>query len=143
MVVRCKKIFPLLSEITIAKMKLMILNKQGSCVLGLDSRMVRESLVPFPDEAVIYFVLPKLPLTAGTYTFSLSLMLNGELIDSHVPEAALFVEKGDYHGTGFLTPASFTPCMVDFDCHIAEWENPSSSLEDPDKSRGNHQVENA
>ena len=143
MVVRCAKIFPLPSEITIAKMKLVILNNQGSCVLGLDSRMVRESLVPFPDEAAICFVLPKLPLTAGTYTFSLSLMMNGELTDSHVPETSLFVEKGDYYGTGFLTPASFTPCLVDFDCHIAEWENASSSPADPDKSRENHQVENA
>lgn len=48
-------------------MKLVVLNKQRSCVLGLDSRMFRESLVPFPDEAAICFVLPKLSLTAGTY----------------------------------------------------------------------------
>ncbi len=129
LVVKCVKTFPLAAEISKAKIKLLILNKEGVRVLGLDSRMVGGSLEPFPDQAAVCFMLPKLPLVAGSYSFSLSLMINGELMDTLKPPEFLLVEEGDYYGTGFLTPAAFTPCITDFTCHIEEWK---SSVFPPD-----------
>ena len=124
--VTCIKKFPLDTGITSSKMKLLILNEQGCRLLGLDSRMVRHGPDPFPDEATVVFELPKLPLAAGTYTFSLSLIMNGELIDRITPAVSLLVEKGDFHGSGLAAPASFTPLSVDFNCYIEEKNNSSS-----------------
>ncbi|MFZ4682747.1 MAG: ABC transporter ATP-binding protein [Terrimicrobiaceae bacterium] len=117
--------FPFGQPIDKVTLRLSILNEQGNRLIGLDSSLVKPKLTPFPDTGTVCFAIPKLPLMEGTYSFSLALSVNGELIDKVIPEAFFLVQEGDFYGTGRAASPSFTPLCVDFSCYLEGQRNPA------------------
>ena len=120
--------FPFAQAIEKVTLRLSILNEQGNRLIGLDSSLVKPRLVPFPDAATVCFAIPRLPLMEGSYSFSLALSVNGELIDKVIPEAFFLVEDGDFYGTGRVASPSFTPLCVDFSCYLEDQRNPAYKI---------------
>jgi len=129
--VKYSRSYPLNEKVEKVILRISILDEQGSRLLGLDSSLLKPRLVPFPDASTVYFELPRLPLMAGTYSFALSLFINGELIDKVIPDSAFMVQDGDFFGSGRVASPTFTPLCVDFDCYLEEGEtNPAYKLLD-------------
>ncbi|MEY3479879.1 MAG: hypothetical protein RIQ71_654 [Verrucomicrobiota bacterium] len=120
--------FPFGQPIDKVTLRLSILNEQGNRLIGLDSSLVKPKLTPFPDAGTVSFVIPKLPLMEGTYSFSLALSVNGELMDKVIPETFFLVKEGDFYGTGRAASPSFTPLCVDFSCFLEGERNPAYKI---------------
>jgi lipopolysaccharide transport system ATP-binding protein len=66
----------------------------------------------FPDERLICEI-PKLPLSAGRYSFNIYCEVNGVLADWVLQAGVLSVVEGDYFGTGRMPPQSHGGLLVD------------------------------
>lgn len=89
-----------------------IFDRRGERIAALSTSCVETPRVIFPKEGLIVFHLPKLSLTAGSYTISVSIWNEHGRLD-YVTEALEFiVEQGDFYGSGKLPPgpaAMFLP----------------------------------
>ena len=88
-------------------------NALGVRVCSIHSRMTGDSLGPFANSGACVGRLLRLPLPAGQYDISYTILDGGDYMDGLSNAAQLNVSEGDFHCTGYATPSSLGCCLID------------------------------
>lgn len=77
------------------------------------NRLTRDNFGILPKFGAFVCRLKRLPLTPSIYNISLSIMVDGEYLDSISYAAELTVVAGDFFGSGEIPPSSHGLCLVE------------------------------
>jgi lipopolysaccharide transport system ATP-binding protein len=87
------------------------------------NRLTRETFEALTDSGAFVCSIQRLPLTAGTYRLTYSIMIGEESYIDYLEHAAeLTVVEGDYYGSGEVPPSGFGPMLVQ-----ASWSTETTS----------------
>jgi len=92
------------------------LNKNDTRIVWFSTEMMRKMHTQSgnTDMNFVDLTIDKLPLTPGSYSFSIHCTLNGEVSD-YINDAFYFdVEAGDFYNTGKLIPFGQGNFLVDY-----------------------------
>jgi len=107
-----EKSFP--EEVKEVMAGIVVQGEYGDRLLGLPSDILPTNFLPLPSRGRLQCKIPRLPLLPGTYTLTVSLLVNGRLMDKIVSAISFTVEDGDFFGSGKLPNRSMTPLCVDY-----------------------------
>jgi len=96
-----------------ASVSLGIFTLSGQCLAVLGNEMAGIELACLNKSGQFRCIIPRLPLTPGTYQINLYCEVSGVLADWVRGAATVYVEGGDYFGTGRLPPASHGGVLID------------------------------
>ena len=85
------------------KVTLVVRKNEELCVV-LCTAMADRAPITFEGDGYLDFILPELPLAAGTYSCDCFIHANHELQDLVQHAAEISVEDGDFFGTGIVRP---------------------------------------
>ncbi|MCX6343494.1 MAG: ABC transporter ATP-binding protein [Armatimonadetes bacterium] len=88
-------------------------NALGVRVCSIHSKMTGDLLGPFAKSGVCVGRLLRLPLPAGQYDLSYTVLDGGDYLDGLSNAAQIDVNEGDFHRTGYATPSSLGCCLID------------------------------
>jgi lipopolysaccharide transport system ATP-binding protein len=100
-----------------------VLDHLGDPLFLTHNRMTGHCFIGQSRRGVIRLLLYKLPLPAGEYAISYSLIKDGQYLDAISAAKRLRVEAGDFFGTGEIPPSSHGKVLVQ-----SEWSSIDRSL---------------
>ncbi len=84
-----------------AKIYIAVYNIYETCVLFLDSSVIKDFPTTLPKEGRVSIALPEdFMLVAGTYSVNIALVVNNEWVDHIESALVLNIEETDFYGTG-------------------------------------------
>lgn len=83
---------------------IIFLNQTGSAVFTCRSDLVKTELKGLPASGRLVCKIPRVPLSPGLYSLTLTLLIGGQTADKIRYAATLRVVEGDFFGTGKLPP---------------------------------------
>ena len=92
----------------------------GNALFHFGSLYSRKEKTPLPKEGNIICKIPRLPLPEGRYRFNFSMHKDGHYLEHLVGAAYLYVEKGDFFGTGNIPTSSTAKVLLDHWWEIKE-----------------------
>jgi lipopolysaccharide transport system ATP-binding protein len=92
-----------------------VLDAIGDSLFLIHNRMTGQPFGASSSKGTLRVRIPKLPLPAGDYSISYSLIKDGEYLDSISQAKKLKVESGDFYGTGEIPPSSHGKFLVQAD----------------------------
>jgi lipopolysaccharide transport system ATP-binding protein len=95
-----------------------VLDALGDSLFLTHNRMTGQPFGATSRKGAINVRIPKLPLPAGNYSISYSLIKDGEYLDCISQARNLKVEAGDFFGTGEIPPPSHGKFLVHADWSI-------------------------
>jgi lipopolysaccharide transport system ATP-binding protein len=95
-----------------------VLDVLGNSLFLTHNRMTGQPFGGNSSKGTIRVRIPKLPLPAGNYSISYSLIKDGEYLDCISQAKKLKVEAGDFYGTGEIPPSSHGKFLVNADWSI-------------------------
>ena len=96
-----------------------VLDAFGDSLFLTHNRMTGQPFSTNYSKGTIRVRIPKLPLPAGDYSISYSLIKDGEYLDCISQAKKLKVEAGDFYGTGEIPPSSHGKFLVHADWSVA------------------------
>ena len=96
-----------------------ILDALGDSLFLTHNRMTGQSFDINSSRGALRVRISKLPLPAGDYLISYSLIKDGEFLDCISQAKRLKVEAGDFYGTGEIPPSSHGKFLVHADWSVA------------------------
>ena len=96
-----------------------VLDALGDSLFLTHNRMTGQPFGANTRKGAISVRIPKLPLPAGDYSISYSLIEDGEYLDCISQAKKLKVEAGDFYGTGEIPPSSHGKFLVHADWSVA------------------------
>jgi lipopolysaccharide transport system ATP-binding protein len=96
-----------------------ILDALGDSLFLTHNRMTGQPFGANSSKGSIRVRIPKLPLPAGDYSISYSLIKDGEYLDCISQAKKLKVEAGDFYGTGEIPPSSHGKFLIHADWSVA------------------------
>jgi lipopolysaccharide transport system ATP-binding protein len=96
-----------------------VLDVLGDSLFLTHNRMTGQPFGANSRKGTIRVRIPKLPLPAGDYSISYSLIKDGEYLDCISQAKKLKVEAGDFYGTGEIPPSSHGKFLVHADWSVA------------------------
>jgi lipopolysaccharide transport system ATP-binding protein len=97
----------------------MIVDALGDPLFTTHNRMTGQPFGAYSRKGAIRVRIAKLPLPAGDYSISYSLIKDGEFLDCISQAKKLKVEAGDFYGTGEIPPSSHGKFLVHADWSVA------------------------
>jgi lipopolysaccharide transport system ATP-binding protein len=97
-----------------------IYDEIGNPLIHFGSLYSRKQRTPLPREGSIICKIPQLPLPEGRYRFNFSMHKDGIYLEHLVGAIYLYVEKGDFYGTGNIPTSSTAKILLDHSWEIKE-----------------------
>jgi len=93
-------------------------NDVGKRVFAVPSEVLPVDLTRIGKSGTLTCRIGRLPLVPGSYTLTISLLINNQLVDKLEMVSSIKVLDGDFYGTGKLPLKSMGDICVDFDWKV-------------------------
>ncbi len=107
------------------KVGLGVYSQLGAFLFYCSNEMVGREISRIPLSGEVVCVIPRLPLTAGTYSVNISFVLNGVLSDWVTEALSIAVIEGDFFGTGRLPPVTHGGFLTPHDWEVRPRAEPA------------------